>query len=492
MKVFCATFLHETNCLSPIPTNIESYRECCLYLPSTGEGRQFIEGDMEGLNLVRLLQERGHQVICGIAASAQPSRPTVRADYEFLRNELIANLRNAVPVDAVMLFLHGAMVAEGHDDCEGDILARVRGIVGPNIPIGVEIDLHGNVTRMMVEHADIVISCREYPHIDFYERAVDLAELLEQTVDGLIRPVTEVVRVPMLGTYFTTRLAMRQFVDDVVRLSNKDGVIVASIMHGFAWADFPEVGNAVVVVADGDRSRAREVAQKLARHYFDLRSEIAVPRLDVDTALREALSDDRGPVVIADTADNPGGGAAGDSTFLLRAVLERNISNVALAMLWDPGAVRFARMAGVGARIPLRIGGKCGKGSGDPIDVDAEVLAINEKATQWGQGARIPIGTAVAIRVDGVEIVLNTHRDQTFSPDCFTEVGIDPMKKRLLIVKSHQHFHATFAPFATKIVYAMPPGTINQNYAKAPLKRVPRPVWPIDPTPFTAYGQVWG
>src|SRR5579862_3924019 len=167
VKFFCATLSHETNRFSPLPTNLDSYREFYLHLPSSGEGAHYLDAPMEGVNLYAAIRARGHEAICGLAASAQPSMPTRRQDYELLRDEILGNLRRAVPVDAVALFLHGAQVAQGYEDCAGDILSSIRAIVGPGVAIGVLLDLHANVTQTMLTQADMLIACKEYPHWDF-------------------------------------------------------------------------------------------------------------------------------------------------------------------------------------------------------------------------------------------------------------------------------------------------------------------------------------
>lgn len=495
MKFFCATLSHETNRFSPIPTNIASYREFYLYLPSTGEGAHYIEEPMEGVNLYQAIRARGHEVICGLAASAQPSRPTLREDFELLRDEILTNLDLAGPVDGVLLFLHGAQVADGYDDCEGNLIGRVREKVGPGIPIGVEIDLHANVTKAMVLGADFIIPCKEYPHWDFEDRADQMIALMERRIAGAIEPTMDYVRVPMLGTYFTTEQPMRRFVDSLYAMEDGEKILSVSFCHGFPLADIEEAGATVIVVTNGDRGLASRIAEKVADQIFALRDEIATEFRSTEQAFDEAeqaiASGVKGPVVIADAADNPGGGAPGDSTFLLRALLERKIDNAALAMICDPVAVQIAMAAGVGARLRLRIGGKTGPTSGTPLDVEARVIAVREDATQIAQNMQCPLGPAVALAVGGVEIVLNTIRAQTFTPECFTEFGIDARRKDLLVVKSHQHFHEHFAEFAGDIIYTMVQGTVDMSLASVPYRKIQRPAWPLDPIPFTRFGKTW-
>ena len=495
MRVFCATLSHETNPHSPIPTNIESFREFYLYLPSTGEGAHYLDGPLEGVNLARYVKDRGHDVVCGLAASAQPSMPVNRRDYELLRDEMLTSLRNALPVDAVMLFLHGAQMAVGYDDCEGDLLTRIRALVGPDVPIGVEFDLHGNVTARMVEAADILVACKEYPHTDFEERCEHLLRLIERTVARQIRPAMHRVRIPMLGTYFTTRQPMRAFVDSLTALEGHDGVLSVSLCHGFSWAGTAETGATMIVVYDRnqrDEEWGRRIAGDCAQRFFALRDQVATRARSEDEALHEAEKYREYPVVIADMADNPGGGAPGDSTFLLEAMLARRMRDAALAMICDPVAVQTAMRAGVGASLPMRIGGKAGRASGRPLDVQARVIAVSNEASQMAQGMRMSLGPAAALEVAGIQIVLNSIRAQTFTPECFTALGIDPLRQKYLVVKSHQHFHEHFSQFAAHIIYASPPGTLSADFRTAPLGDVPRPVWPVDPTPFHAFGMEWG
>ena len=204
--------------------------------------------------------------------------------------------------------------------------------------------------------------------------------------------------------------------------------------------------------------------------------------MPMDAALELALSAPPGLVVLADTADNPGGGAACDSTFVLRALLQRGVRDAALGMIWDPQAVAIATSAGVSARLPLRVGGKVGPMSGEPLDLDVEVLACRSDASQGGlvPGSRDSLGAAVALRVQGVDVVLNSIRQQTFSPDCFTEMGIDLKSKRLVVVKSTQHFRAGFDPLVVKAVYADTPGSLRMNLRELPYRHLRRPMWPID------------
>ncbi|MEN8210087.1 MAG: M81 family metallopeptidase [Thermodesulfobacteriota bacterium] len=491
MKIYCTSIGHETNVFSPIPTSLDNYREGLLYMPSTGEGKEILNGPVDNEDVGAIALARGHEIHLGLLAFAQPSRPLNAGDYKLLKDEIINNLKAALPVDMVLMFLHGAQVAEGCNDCEGDIIQSVRAIVGPDVPIGIEIDLHGNITDKMIDNCDVLIACKEYPHTDFGDRAVELVDIMEQVIKKKCKPASAFVRVPMFGSFFTTREPMRSFVDEMIALEGKEGVLSISLGHGFPWSDIPEAGAGVLVVTDNDKAKANNMAEDIAKRFFGLRHKIKAPMLSVAEALDRAAAADKWPVTIADITDNPGGGAAGDSTFILREILNRGMKDVALAMIWDPVAVQMATNAGIGAQISLRIGGKAGPMSGNPVDIRIKVIALAENPTQYAQGQDHSLGLCAAVEVDGVQIVLNSLRQQTFTPECFTKLGIDPLEKKLLVVKSHQHFHETFSPFSSDIIYATPPGTVSKNFTKIPFKNITRPVWPIDKVPFTVFDREW-
>ena len=480
MKLFVAGMAHETNTFSPLPTSKRAFEELMIR-PKAGQGLDRM-GDAFGYkDFIRLGEQSQMQVTKSLFCFAQPSAPTVQKDYEELRDEILADLKAALPVDMVLLMLHGAQMAQGYDDCEGDIIEKARAIVGPKVPIGVELDLHANVTKKMMENSTVLMVCKEYPHIDFDKRAEQLFDLCLRAQRGEVKPVMVKFDVPMLGAFPTTREPLRSFVDETAAMEGKDGILSVSLIHGFAWSDFPEMGASVVVVADGDIGKAKALAETLGKRFFKMREKIESPRLDLDDALDQALAEPKGPVVMADRSDNAGGGAAGDSTYFLEAILRRGIKNAALSMIWDPMAVEACFDAGVGSTLDLRIGGKTGKFSGMPVDVTAKVTALAENPRQFMFGAVAPLGRSAAVHVDGVDIVLNSIRQQTFSPEAFSELGIDPTKRKILVVKSTQHFHACFAAIAAKILYVGAPGTLSTNYLQFPYKRMPRPMAPIDP-----------
>jgi microcystin degradation protein MlrC len=493
MRVFIAHLSHETNSFSPLPTSLESYRDSMLYRPGRDPWNAAIEGIDGAADFVRLARASGHEVVRGLMASTPPSRPTPRRVYEELRDEILGELESALPLDMVLLSLHGAQVADGYDDCEGDLVERVRTITGPMAAIGVQLDLHFNLSERMVENATIINACKEYPHTDIAAESARLYALVERTAQGALRPVTAFRHVPMLGQFFTTRPAMRAFTDRAKRLEEEGAALSVSIGHGFPWADTPDTAASVLVTTDGDRARAGRLADELAAEFFALRAEVAAPLVPVEAMVGIVRNARHGPVVVADGSDNPGGGAACDSTFVLAALLEAGIRDVAIAWIVDPGAVRIATDAGVGARLPLRIGGKTGPQSGPPVDLEVTVRAVTPGLTQPGLGCDLDteLGAAALVEADGIHVVLVSRRNQPFGPDPLRELGLDPRALRAIVLKSSQHFYVRFSELAAEVVYVDAPGAISQRFASLPYRRLRRPLWPLDEPPFHAFGRDW-
>ena len=484
--LFTAMFGTETNSFSPLPTGLRMFEETCLF-----RGANYgAEMPLYAIPLAtwrEMAAARGWRVVESLCAFAQPAGPTVRAVHEAFRDEILADLEAAMPVDAVLLSLHGAMIAEGYDDAEGDLLARIRAIVGPLVPIGAECDLHANISRAKCENATALVLFKEYPHVDVAERARELFTLIAEALEGKTRPVIGWFDCRMAGVFHTTRQPMRGFVDRVAALEGRDGVLSVSIAHGFPWADVADMGSKIIVVTDGDRDKADRLAAELGREFFTLRAQTQPPYITLDAAMDHAARHaGPRPLVLADVADNAGGGAASDSTFVLEAMLARGLEGAAIGMIWDPMAVRLAFEVGLGASLAIRLGGKLGPLSGRPLDVRARVVGLARDVLIPFGGAMAPAGDLAAFAVDGVAIVCSTLRMQCFSPVCFTAAGIDAGACRVLVVKSMQHFHAAFAPIAADILYVAASGSVSPDVTALPYRRARRDQWPFIENPFAA------
>lgn len=479
MRIFSGGFGTETNTFAPMPTGMASFKERGYF--AAGQHPDCMQQFGGPLWAARLRgKERGWHLAEGMVAAAQPSGTLVRHVYEALRDELLADLGAALPVDVVLLGLHGAMVAEGYDDCEGDMLERMRAIVGPSVVIGAKLDLHCHLSERMVRHADCLVAFKEYPHTDVLERALELVDLCVAKAEGRIRPVAAVADTDMICLIPTTREPGRGFVDRVKALEGRDGVLSISLAHGFPWGDVPAMGTKVLVYTDGDAAMAQALATQLTAELVGLREQLAAPTLGIDAALDQALTVEGGPVVLADGADNAGGGAASDSTFILRRLVERGIGNAALGPLWDPVAVRIATEAGGGARLALRIGGKVSPLSGEPIDLVCTVKALQADLTMTGLGGvPVSLGPCALVEAAGIDVLLNSVRSQAIDTDMFTQLGCDLTGKQIVVVKSTQHFYASYAQLARKVIYVTAPGSVTQDLKSLPFRKIKRPKWPL-------------
>lgn len=485
MKVFVASLLHESSSFSPVPTNRAAFEDFEYHRPHGGR----VDDRCRTLNgyggFVRAAEAAGHDVFASTYAFAQPSAPAGASAYASLRDEILSDLQGETDVEAIFLFLHGAQMAQGCDDCEGDILARARAIVGPDVFIGCLLDLHANVSEAMAANASVIAACRHYPHTDFDARAAHLVQVAAAVIETGARPVPQLERVPMLGMFYTTEPLMAEANAAAQALENLEGVLSVSLIHGFPWTDVAEVGAAVLVTTEGPQPMLAAAVAALARKFFAARHETAGRRQSIAQvldAVEAAPSDPEGrPFVIADACDNAGGGAGSDSTFLLEEILARGLTGYAIGLIWDPVAVEFAVSAGVGAHLKLRLGGKTGPFAGRPLDVEARVAAVIEDMHQSGIGFHVPVGTAVALEIAGNTVVACTIRGQIFSPTCFEELGISPSATRVLIVKSSQHFRDQFAPIAREILYCETPGLMTLAFDPNHYTSLRRPMWPFDP-----------
>jgi microcystin degradation protein MlrC len=479
MRVFSGSLATETNTFGPMPTGLTSFKDRGYFPAGQHPDRMtFFSGPLWAARLRG--KDAGWTLIEGMVAGAQPSGTTTRFAYETLREELLADLRAALPVDMIVLGLHGAMVADGYDDCEGDLLERVRAIVGPNVVVGAELDPHSHLTPAMVANADILVSFKEYPHTDVLERGLELVDICAAAVEGKVKPVHAMVDCDIIVTVHTSREPARSFVQRMQALEGKDGVLSVSLTHGFSWGDVPEMGTKVLVYTDGDQAKADALARQLADEVIAMRDGLTVNYPGIDASLDEALAFDGGPVVLADGADNPGGGAASDATFILRRMLERGIGNAALGPMWDPIAVRIAFDAGVGARLQMRIGGKISPLSGDPLDLDCTVKALQHDLVMTGlSNTPTAMGDCALVEVAGIQIVLITRRNQAMGTDLFTQLGCDLAAKKIVVVKSSQHFYASYSKVAKHVIYAGAPGAVTLDLTTLPYRKARLPKWPI-------------
>ncbi|MEM9577602.1 MAG: M81 family metallopeptidase [Pseudomonadota bacterium] len=482
MRVFCASIATETNTFSPLRTDFSDFRQS-FYAPP-GEHPETPTLCSAVFPVLRALAKKGEiTLIEGTATWAEPGGLVNAATWDRLKGEVLDQLRAALPVEAVVLGLHGAMIADGCIDCEGDLIEAVRQIAGPDATIGVTFDPHSHLSDKRVENANIITVFKEFPHTDFVRTAEDCVDLTLRTARGEITPEMQVFDVRMIDVLPTSREPMRSFVDRLCEMEDAGKALSLSVIHGFMAGDSPALGAKIIAITDNDAKGAMTLARDLGLELFSFRGRATPAFLTAEEALRRAADAQSGPVVIADVWDNPGGGVAGDSTIMLSAALEAGLTNTAFGSIWDPMAVRLCHAAGEGARFPLRFGGKTSAAAGDPIDAQVEVLRVQRNAVQSFGASVVPLGDCAVIRVEGIDVVLNSNRAQAFSPDLFSNLGIDPATRQVLVVKSTNHFHGAFACVAAKILYAAVDGPYPNNPRNNDYKRLTRKIWPIVDNP---------
>ena len=484
MRIFTASLATETNTFSPMYTDLDCFYQS-FYAPP---GQHPDTPTLCSAPLIACREysagQREVKVIEGSCAWAEPGGLLNRASYEHLRDEILSQLEAALPLDAVVLGLHGAMVAQGYDDCEGDLLSRVRQLVGEHTVIGATLDPHSHLTPLRLAQANLLIAFKEFPHLDFMQRARELVQLTVAAVNGKIKPVMSSFDCRMIDVLPTSREPMRSFVDKLSALEGQNNILSVSVIHGFMAGDVPEMGARVLVVTDNAAEYGAALAKQLGLELFSFRGKTLPQFSGIAEALDCAAMATAAPVVLADVWDNPGGGVAGDGTLILHEIMRRKLQNVAVGTLWDPMAVKLCFAAGEGADISLRFGGKSCASAGEPVDSKVTVKKLQRNAVQYFAGSEVPMGDCAVIHFAGIDVILNSNRCQSFDPSLFTALGLVPQHYRLLLIKSTNHFYQGFSAIAAQIIYVdagapYPSDPSINNYQK-----LRRPLWPLIKDPF--------
>jgi len=480
-KVAIGRVSHETNTFSVLKLRLSDFDPCY-----GDEILKVYEGTRTELGgFIDVLKAHGVEIVPTLAASATPSGPIVREDFEEIANTLVGNLRSAGRLDGVLLSLHGAMVAVDVPETEGVLLQEARKTVG-NIPIIVTLDLHALVSDLMVGDCDAIFGYNTNPHVDSYERGVEAAETMMRAIGGEIRPVTAFRKLGMMPPTInqrTTEGPMVRLFERAYQMEKLPRVINVSVFGGFPYADVARIGSSVVVVTDDDLELARKSSWELGEEMWSRRKEFLKEITPIGEAVERAVATKEGPVILADVADNPGGGAPGDSTFILRELLRRGAKNVGVAVIKDPEAVAEAIKVGVQGTLTTRIGGKTDSFHGEPLEVTGRVRTITDgvfvhKAGRVG--LRADVGRTAVLDVDGVEIILTEKSHAPNDPEIFRRNGIEPTEKKILLLKSRGHFRAAYEPFSKEVVEVDAPGLTTPNLKWFKYKNVPRPIFPLD------------
>jgi microcystin degradation protein MlrC len=487
VRLFLAMMSHETNTFSNVRTDRAQFE--ARDLRYGGEIVETFRGTGTCLGgMIEAAERLGATLVPSVAAAASPAGKVTRDIYAHVKERLLADLRAAGRLDGVLLDLHGAMVPEGVDDGEGDLISAVRAAVGADVPIAVTLDFHGNLGVAMVRDADLLHGYKTYPHVDMAERGVEATERLAQVIRKRIKPTAAWRKPPILpplGSQNTARGPMRRLYDLADEMEKDPKVISVSVFAGFPHADIPDAGLGIYVVTDNDQALADRLARQLAQVAWDHRHEFVHTGLPVPEAVARARAAEGRPIVLADMADNTGGGAAGDGTEILRELLRVGARSCVVACLWDPAAVQECVKAGVGNRLTLDVGGKVDDRHGAPLRVTGTVRTLSDgRFIHRGPMMRgLPgrLGTTAVLDVDDVKVILISNRWQTLDPEMIRFVGLDPLAEKILVVKSTIHYRAAFEPIAKEIIEVDAPGLSSSNLTRFAFQRVRRPIFPLDP-----------
>ena len=484
MRIAVGGFQHETNTFAPSKATFERFERGEGWPPLLRGASLFdavsavnipISGFVSGM------KDSRHTLVPLAWAAASPSAHVTEDAYERIVGMILDDLKSAMLVDAVYLDLHGAMVTEHFDDGEGELLRRVRAIVGDRVPIVASLDLHANVTRQMQQNADLLIAYRTYPHVDMADTGERVARYLRRLLDGAPRPQLSSMRLPFLIPLQAQSTMMEPNSGIYVALAKLESPGSAlSYTPGFPAADFPECGPVVFAYAE-DGDRANEAARELWRMVNEAESDYECPVYDPDEAVKKAMSIAAGalrPVVIADTQDNPGAGGDSNTTGMLRALVANRAEHAALGLIDDRKAAQAAHASGEGAEIEIDLGGQSRIPGDAPFHGRFTVECLSDgKFTCTGpfyRGVTMNIGPCVCLRIGGVRVVVASGKPQLADQEMYRFVGIEPTHEKILVNKSSVHFRADFAPIAETILVAKAPGPMLADLAEFPWKRLPR------------------
>lgn len=487
MRLVIGKISHESNTFSVIPTDLNAFAERGHYL-----GEDIITA-FENTNtpvggFIHGARGAGVELLPTVAAGAVPAGPVTRCAFNTLLNQLLQGIRAAGEFDGILLELHGAMVTDDHEDGEGVILQAVRDEVGLDLPIITTLDLHGNVTDLMIECATAFFGYDTNPHVDGRERGLEALEAMLRVVEGGLSPAMVRSQPPLMPHPLRVRTDTGPLVKLFARAREweaRPGVVNVSVFGGWPHIDVRDAGISFVVVTADDAVLAREIAADMHDAAMDRLGEF-LPRdlVEVDEAVARAVSAATGPVILAEIGDSPAGGSSGDGTCTLRALLEIGAES-AVILVKDPEAVDRAAREGVRGRVRMEVGGKTDEFHGAPVAIEGTVRALTDgiyvNRGPMSTGVVVDVGRTAVVRVGPeFDIVLTERRVSPTDPEVFRQAGVEPSSRKIVVLKSGGHFRAAYTEMAAEIIDVNTPGVTAADLTSFAYERVRRPVFPLD------------
>lgn len=484
-KIAYARIFHETHSFSPLNTTLEHFKD-----------RELVMGDeilkhykntkTETGALIDFVEINNIECCPILAAAANPSGVVTADTYNYLKTSIIEKLKLLKEIDAIYLSLHGAMVVEGINDVEGDLLEDVRKYF-PETPLGITLDLHGNISRKTVELSNIMVSYKTYPHTDQYETGQKCLNLLLKYMNKEIEPRNYYIKPPLMlpsMNMMTSTGPMADIVNEARRLETSNNVFNISVFGGYPYSDVEDVGFSIVVTSNKNYGSPSSILEELSQMAWQKRHEFIIKLPSAEEAVEEALIADEKTVALVDVSDNPGSGGFADTTLLLKTMLLKQVNNAAFAFISDAEAVEKAVNAGVGSSIALELGGKVSSFYGDPVTIKGVVRTISDgiyyNKGPWNTGIKVNFGRTVVISTEGIDILVSEGCQSPNDPEVFRRNGLEPTSYKILALKAKNHFRVGFKDIVTRVIPLDAPGIASLDLQNFSYKNVPRPIFPLD------------
>ena len=488
MRLVIAQMKHETNTFSPVPTPLACFAHGTP-LPLEGEEvRAAFRGTGTGIGaFIELAEKAGAEMVLPVAGSAAPSGPVHTAAYEYMAQRILDAVARGC--DAVLLDLHGAMVTQEHEDGEGELLARIRRIA-PAVPVGVALDMHTNLFPAMGANATVIAGYQTYPHVDMYETGMRAGRPILAMLQGKPKPAMAWGWRPMLPHVMrqSSLDAPNREIQARAKQMEKEGALCATFFVGFPHADIPYAGASAVVVTDGDAGKAKALSEELLDMAWQARAQFVYRIEPLAASLLRARQMQGGPIVLLDHYDNCASGGTMDTMAVLGGILEAGMEDVCAFAVFDPQAVEQMKRAGLGARVTLPLGGKLDMPAlglrGRPLTVTGTVRKIVDGLYKnegpMARGELMDMGPSAVLDTGKVEIAVISRHTEPYDLGSFRALGLEPAKKRYLMLKSRVHWRAGLGPLAKAVVECAGEGVCTSDYSQLKFKRLRRPAYPLD------------
>ncbi len=483
-KIVVAMMMHETNTFSPVPTPLASFR------PLSGQAaiEEFKDTNTQLGGFLDVAKEANAEVIVPLAAGAHPSGYVERSAYEDMCDAIVGAVQNGC--DAAFLALHGAMVAEHFDDGEGELLRRIHA-VAPRLPIALGLDFHSHMTAPMVENATVVTGYRTYPHVDMGETGQRAGRTLMRALDGLIQPVMVWGSRPMMTStlvHAPSRQPMKDIMDQAIAAEASGAVVNASVFGGFPHADIPHTSLSAVIVCDRRANQGRVLLDRLLGMAWDRREAFLYTGAPLAAQIAHARALGDGPIVLVDHGDNTASGGTQDVMSVIEETMRQGLDDVVAGPICDPAAVKRIVEAGTAAGVTLNLGGRIDMPQinllGKPLTVTGKVTRIADGefvvTGPMATGTRVSMGRTAVLDTGSTQIVVAERRSEPFDLGVFTHCGIDPRRKKYVLIKSRQHFRAGFEPIARHIVMCDGDGCTSSDLRLFTYRKRRKPLYPFE------------